>query len=55
MTKEILLRLKDSLYEPLKKVKENTGIAISNQIYRYIYKGMLSEGLVGLDELKEDK
>ena len=47
-----MLYLKDEIYNRLKEIKEATGQAMTNQIYGYIYKGMLNEGLVSLVELK---
>ena len=50
--KEVMLRLRENLYKPLKAVKDNTGVAISNQCYAYIYKGLLSDGLICLEDLR---
>jgi len=50
MVKEVLIKLKDELYEPLKKIREISGIAVNNQIYRYIYMGLIKEGLISIKE-----
>ena len=55
--KDIHIKLNEKLYQPMKTIRENTGMSVNSQVYKYIYMGLLKDGLVSIDDIKksEDK
>lgn len=55
MTKEMVLRIPDKLFEVIKKFKAISGVSHTNFIYNAILWYCVSKNLISLKELREKK
>jgi len=54
MTHKILVEYPDKIHAKLEDIKKISGVAVTNIVKTYTYRGLLADGYATLDELRED-
>ena len=54
MSRQLTLYLPEKIYNVLEKIKKESGVALSNQVYAILYRDLVSNGIIKMDWLEEN-